>query len=241
MTEVVGAYKLCKSYVTGARKRQNVQVLAGIDLSVTDGEFVSIVGPSGSGKSTLLYCLAGLTNVTSGTVRLMGIELSTLNHEAVSKLRRAHAGFIFQSFCLIPSLNVADNVALPSRLAGKKIPSLAAEEVLARVSLVGRGRDRVQILSGGEQQRVAVARALVGSPEVIFADEPTGSLDTKSGTSVLSLLKEYNEQQGKTVILVTHDLSAAALANRAIVLRDGKIAAEELRPTAERLFELVGA
>lgn len=238
--DVVTACGLCKSFDIDARPRRSVRVLDDISLSVPAGEFVSIVGPSGSGKSTLLYCLAGLMDATSGTVSLMGNDLSTLRREAVAKLRRAHAGFVFQSFCLIPSLNVADNVALPSRLAGKKISAQVVEELLDQVGLGGRGLDRVQALSGGEQQRVAVARALAGTPDVIFADEPTGSLDSKSGANVLSLLKESNTRQGRTVVLVTHDLSAAALADRAIVIRDGKLAAEESRPTTERLFELVG-
>lgn len=240
MVSAVSARGLCKSYAINARKRKSVRVLDEIDLDMAKGEFVSIVGPSGSGKSTLLYCLAGLMEVTSGAVSVMGKELTSLRRDEVAKLRREHVGFVFQSFCLIPSLNVVDNVSLPSRLSGRKISKRCVEEALARVGLEGRGHDRIQTLSGGEQQRVAVARALASSPDVIFADEPTGSLDTRSGANVLRLLKDINETQGTTVVLVTHDLAAASLANRAIVIRDGRVGAEELQPTPESLLASMG-
>ena len=237
----VSAHGLCKSYKIGVRRnRRTVPVLRDIDMEIGQGEFVSIIGPSGSGKSTLLYCLSGLTKADSGDIKIAGNNLASLNKEALSRLRRRHVGFIFQSFCLIPSLNIFDNVSIQAQLSGIHPTHQYVEETLKHVGLSGRGSERVAALSGGEQQRVAIARALVADPDIIFADEPTGSLDAKSGSTILGLLSEYCSATSRTLLLVTHDLTAAALSDRAILIKDGRINAEKTHPTAKALFEFMG-
>ena len=226
----VSAHGLCKSYKIGVRRnRRTVPVLRDIDMEIEQGEFVSIIGPSGSGKSTLLYCLSGLTKADSGDIKIAGNNLASLNKEALSRLRRRHVGFIFQSFCLIPSLNIFDNVSIQAQLSGIHPTHQYVEETLKHVGLSGRG-----------SERVAIARALVADPDIIFADEPTGSLDAKSGSTILDLLSEYCSATSRTLLLVTHDLTAAALSDRAILIKDGRINAEKTHPTAKALFELMG-
>jgi putative ABC transport system ATP-binding protein len=190
------------------------------------------MGPSGSGKSTLLQCAAGLDRPDSGKVSIGGTELSGLGENAVTRLRRDRVGFVFQSFNLMPSLTAAQNVELPLRLAGRKVDQEAILAGLATVGLADRARHRPSELSGGQQQRVAIARALVTGPQVLFADEPTGALDTKTSRDVLDLLRGLVTEQQQTVIMVTHDPMAAASADRVIFLADGRIADTVECPTA---------
>lgn len=233
-------------FVTGLRKgfssarMPETEVLHGIDLAVARGEMVSIVGPSGSGKSTLLACLAGLEPPSAGTVTLAGHDLGRLSPSRLARLRRDRVGFVFQSYNLIPALTAGENVLLPARLRGQKVTADDARRALADVGLEGKGAAFPANLSGGQQQRVAVARAVFATPDVVFADEPTGALDAKAGETVLRLLRAATGA-GSAVVLVTHDLDAAALADRAVVLRDGVVHHELVRPTASALFDIVSA
>lgn len=213
-------------------------VLRGISLEIHPGEMVSIVGPSGSGKSTLLYCLSGLEPYDSGTVRLAGRDLGELSRGGLAALRREHVGFVFQSYNLIPSLTARENIALPARLARRGASRANIDQALAEVGLTGRGRHRPGQLSGGQQQRVAIARVLATRPDIVFADEPTGSLDTSTGSDVLRLLRA-SAGEGRSVVVVTHDLEAAALADRVLVLRDGLIHSELRHPRPEQVLEAI--
>ena len=195
------------------------------------------MGPSGSGKSTLLQSAAGLDRPTSGRVRLGEHELGELDEKALARLRREHIGFVFQSFNLLGALTAEQNVALPARLAGRRLPRSVVRDALERVGLGERGRHRPAQLSGGQQQRVAIARALVGKPDVVFADEPTGALDTRSGRAVLALLRATVDEGGRTLVMVTHDPSAAAWADRVVFMADGRLAGELPAPTAEAVAE----
>ena len=235
---LITASSLTKSFPARSRKEPAVPVLRGICLAIMPGEMVSIVGPSGSGKSTLLYCLSGLESPTSGTVTLVGQDLSALRRSELASLRRAHVGFVFQQFNLVPSLSARENVALPVRLARRPLDAAAVSAALDSVGLADHGRKRPGELSGGQQQRVAVARVLAQRPDIVFADEPTGSLDTVSGAEVLSLLRSA-AKAGSTVVLVTHDLEAAALADRVLVMRDGTIHAELSSPTPDAVLNAV--
>jgi putative ABC transport system ATP-binding protein len=201
------------------------------------GTFTAIMGPSGSGKSTLLQLAAGLDRPTQGRIRLDDQELSGLNERALARLRRERIGFVFQSFNLLGALTAEQNVALPARLAGRRLPRSAVRDVLRRVGLGDRGGHRPAQLSGGQQQRVALARALVAAPSVIFADEPTGALDTRAGRAVLALLRETIDESGGTLVMVTHDPSAAAWADRVVFVADGRLAGELRAPTAEQVAE----
>jgi putative ABC transport system ATP-binding protein len=214
-----------------------VSALDGVTLSLERGSFTAIMGPSGSGKSTLLQSAAGLDRPTSGRVRLGEHELTKLGERALAGLRRERIGFVFQSFNLLGALTAEQNVSLPSRLAGKRLPRSTVREVLERVGLGERARHRPAQLSGGQQQRVAIARALVGEPDVIFADEPTGALDSRSGRSVLELLRRTIDEGGRTLVMVTHDPSAAAWADRVVFMADGRLAGELHAPTAEQVAE----
>jgi putative ABC transport system ATP-binding protein len=214
-----------------------VNALDGVTLSLRRGTFTAIMGPSGSGKSTLLQSAAGLDRPTSGRVRLGEHELTELGERALAGLRRERIGFVFQSFNLLGALTAEQNVSLPSRLAGKRLPRSAVRDVLERVGLGERARHRPAQLSGGQQQRVAIARALVGEPDVIFADEPTGALDSRSGRSVLELLRRTIDEGGRTLVMVTHDPSAAAWADRVVFMADGRLAGELTAPTAEQVAE----
>ena len=210
-----------------------VTALDRVTLAFPAGSFTAVMGPSGSGKSTLLQCAAGLDRPDAGEVSINGTRLGGLGETALTVLRREQIGFIFQSFNLMPSLTAAQNVELPLRLAGRRPEPEAIEAALSAVGLADRARHRPSELSGGQQQRVAIARALVTGPRVLFADEPTGALDTGTSREVLRLLRTLVAEQGQTIIMVTHDPVAAAGADRVVFLADGRIAGTLDRPTAE--------
>lgn len=201
------------------------KVLKGVSLQVMKGEFVSIMGPSGSGKSTLLYILGGLDAPTGGSVRLGGTDISHLEDEKMSRMRRQNIGFVFQFYNLIPNLNVEENIMLPLLLDGKKMRNYRKQlnQILEIVGLSDRRGHTPRELSGGQQQRVAIARALFGSPEILFADEPTGNLDSKTGAEIMHLLRDINRESGQTIIMVTHSPEAAKSSSRVITVRDGVI------------------
>lgn len=199
------------------------EVLKDVSLRVMPGEFVSIMGPSGSGKSTLLYILGGLDTPTGGRVLLNGTDISSFGDEKMSVLRRRNIGFVFQFYNLIPNLNVEENIMLPLLLDGQKMERCTdrLDQILEMVGLSDRRRHTPRELSGGQQQRVAIARALIGNPGILFADEPTGNLDTKAGADIMSLLREINRSTGQTIIMVTHSPEAAKSSSRIITVRDG--------------------
>lgn len=201
------------------------KVLKDISLQVMQGEFVTIMGPSGSGKSTLLYILGGLDTPTSGHVLLNGTDISRFGDEKMSRIRRQKIGFVFQFYNLIPNLNVEENIMLPLLLDGKKMGGYRKqlEQILEIVGLSDRRRHTPRELSGGQQQRVAIARALIGNPEILFADEPTGNLDSKTGAEIMALLREINRTNGQTIIMVTHSPEAAQSSSRVIHVQDGVI------------------
>ena len=201
------------------------EVLRDVSLQVMPGEFISIMGPSGSGKSTLLYILGGLDTPTGGRVLLNGTDISSFGDQKMSSLRRRNIGFVFQFYNLIPNLNVEENIMLPLLLDGQKMERCKdrLDRILEMVGLSDRRRHTPRELSGGQQQRVAIARALIGNPGILFADEPTGNLDTKAGTDIMSLLREINRSTGQTIIMVTHSPEAAKSSSRIITVRDGRI------------------
>ncbi|MBV9001972.1 MAG: ABC transporter ATP-binding protein, partial [Solirubrobacterales bacterium] len=201
----------------------SVRALDEVSLTFEPGTFTAIMGPSGSGKTTFLQCAAGLDRPDSGTVRIGGTDLAGLRERGLARLRRHSVGFVFQSFNLMPSMTAAQNVILPLRLAGEHPRRQVARDALARVGLADRARHRPAQLSGGQQQRVAIARALVTEPEVIFADEPTGALDRGTAREVLDMLRRATDDDGRTLIMVTHDPVAAACADRVVFLADGRI------------------
>ncbi|ADB53021.1 ABC transporter ATP-binding protein [Conexibacter woesei] len=228
-----GAVRLLE--VTKRHGRGSAAVTALDDLTVdfAAGSFTAIMGPSGSGKSTLLQCAAGLDLPDTGDVRLDGVELTRLGEAGRARLRRERVGFVFQAFNLLPALTAEQNVALPLRLAGRRVPRAALRGALAAVGLEDRARHRPSELSGGQQQRVAIARALLHRPAVLFADEPTGALDTTSARRMLGTLRGLTDRDGQTVVMVTHDPIAAAHADRVLFLADGRIVGAMERPTAE--------
>jgi putative ABC transport system ATP-binding protein len=229
-----GLDSVTKIYGSGARA---VTALDRVTVAFAAREFTAIMGPSGSGKTTLLQVAAGIDRPTSGQVRIGDAELSRLSERRLTVLRRRRVGFVFQSFNLMGSLTAEQNVALPLRLDGRRPKTRMVREALAQVGLADRARHRPAELSGGQQQRVAIARALVSRPEVIFADEPTGALDRRSGRAVLDLLREAVDDFGQSLVMVTHDPVAAARADRVIFLADGRLAGELGRPTVEQLAE----
>jgi putative ABC transport system ATP-binding protein len=212
-----------------------VTALDGITRDFTAGTFTAIMGPSGSGKSTLLQCAAGLDRPTSGLVTVDGVSLNDLNESELTLFRRERIGFVFQAFNLLPSLTAEENVTLPLRLAGRRPASAQARAALVTVGLGDQAGRRPSELSGGQQQRVAIARALITAPAIVFADEPTGALDSGSGREVLRLLRSLVDDHHQTIIMVTHDPVAAARADRVVFVSDGRVAAEESRPTPERI------
>ncbi len=214
-----------------------VVALDGISIRLSRGSFTAIMGPSGSGKSTFLHIAAGLERPTSGGVALGDTDLARLNERRRTILRRERIGFVFQAFNLMPSLTVTQNIGLPLRLDGRRARRSQVHEVAARVGLEKRMRHRPSQLSGGQQQRVAIARALVTRPDVVFADEPTGALDTQTGRGVLALLREVVDGDGHTVVMVTHDPVAAAHADRVVLLADGRLAGMLEAPTVDRVAE----
>jgi putative ABC transport system ATP-binding protein len=203
-----------------------VEALRGVDLTVRSGELVAVMGPSGSGKSTLMHILAGLDKPTTGSVAIDGTEITDLNDKKLTHLRREHIGFVFQFFNLLPMLNAEENVVLPLSIAGTKADKEWLEELLGRTGLADRRTHRPSELSGGQQQRVAIARALVTRPTIVFADEPTGNLDSKTGGEILDLVRSMVDGYGQTTVMVTHEARAAAIADRILFLADGLIVRE---------------
>jgi len=214
-----------------------VRALDAVSLELADGRFTAIMGPSGSGKSTLMHCLAGLDDLTSGQVFVGDVELGSLSDRELTLLRRERLGFVFQSFNLVPTLSAAENIALPALLAGTRTDEEWVDSVIDAVGLRDRLAHRPAELSGGEQQRVAVARALGMRPDIIYADEPTGNLDSRSGAELLAFLRRAVRQLGQTVVMVTHDPSAAARADTVVFLADGRIVDELAEPSSEAIFD----
>jgi len=226
VTTILETRGLTKTYGQG---RQAVEVLRGVDVSVAEGEFVAVMGPSGSGKTTFMQLVGGLDRPTGGSVRLGGEPIETFSDARLSAFRRRKLGFVFQFFHLLPTLSAEENVCLPLLLDGASFASVAprAQQLLERVGLGERRHHRPDQLSGGETQRVAIARALIADPVLILADEPTGNLDSKAGTLILELFRATVKERGQTVVMVTHDPRAAALADRVIRLRDGVVERDE--------------
>ncbi|HSV41124.1 MAG TPA: ABC transporter ATP-binding protein [Nocardioidaceae bacterium] len=222
-----------KVYGTGGAE---VHALDGVTLELYAGEFTAVMGPSGSGKSTLMHCCAALDTATRGQVYLGDVELSTLNDKALTRLRRDAIGFVFQSFNLVPTLTAEENILLPLSIAGRRPDQAWYDTVIDTVGLRDRLKHRPKELSGGQQQRVAVARALASRPSVVFADEPTGNLDSKSGAEVLSLLRRSVDDFQQTIVMVTHDPVAAAVTDRVVFLADGKVVDEMRSPTRESVL-----
>jgi putative ABC transport system ATP-binding protein len=222
---IVSARNLARRYGSGDTA---VDALRGVSL---DGELVAVMGPSGSGKSTLMHLLAGLDQPTEGTVEIAGHDITTMSDTELTKLRRAHIGFVFQFFNLLPMLTAEENVTLPLRIAGKKVDAAWLGRVLDQVGLADRRAHRPSELSGGQQQRVAIARALLSKPSVLFADEPTGNLDSTTSAEILEVLRAAVEDYGQTTIMVTHDAKAAAIADRILFLADGQVV-RELGPSS---------
>ncbi len=230
------ARELTKVYGVGETA---VHALRGVSVDFPVAEFTAIMGPSGSGKSTLMHCLAGLDTPSSGIVRLGDTELTGLGDKAMTELRRDRIGFVFQSFNLVPTLTARENITLPCDIAGRDVDVPWMEAVVARLGLSERLDHRPSELSGGQQQRVACARALVGRPAIIFGDEPTGNLDSRSSGEVMSILRAATDEFGQTVVIVTHDPRAASYADRVVFLADGQIVNELRNPDADGVFEVM--
>ncbi|MEO8106690.1 MAG: ABC transporter ATP-binding protein [Actinomycetes bacterium] len=228
---VVGAVK-----VHGSGDSQ-VRALDHVSVSFGQGRFTAIMGPSGSGKSTLMHCVAGLDDVDEGTIQIGDTDLAALNDRQLTQLRRDRVGFIFQAFNLVPTLTARENIELPARLAGRRVEPSWFDHVIATVGLGDRLSHRPAELSGGQQQRVAVARALAARPDIIFADEPTGNLDSHSGAEILSFMRVAVKEFGQTIVMVTHDPVAASYADRALFLADGRIVDEIDAPTADTVLD----
>ena len=217
-----------------------VDALRGVSLEVPVGQYTAVMGPSGSGKSTLMHLLAGLDRPTDGTVHVGGYDITTMADSALTKLRRRHVGFVFQAFNLLPTLSAEENIVLPMRIAGEKVDAAELETLLKRVGLDDRRDHKPSELSGGQQQRVAIARALISKPTVLFADEPTGNLDSRSGAEVLTLLREAVDADGQTILMVTHDPRAAAQADRVLFLADGQIVRDLVSPNEDEILHAMG-
>src|SRR5436190_5698040 len=231
------AARAVDAYKIYGKDQTEVRALDGVTVDFAAGEFTAIMGPSGSGKSTLLHCVAGLDNLTSGQAYIGDAELSTLNDHRLTLLRRDHVGFVFQSYNLVPTLTALETITLPLMLAGRKGDQEWIDKVVATMKIGDRLQHRPQEMSGGQQQRVAVARALAGRPEIIFADEPTGNLDSRAGAEVLTFMRRAVDEMGQTIVMVTHDPIAASYADRIVFLADGRIVDEMHQPTAERVLE----
>jgi putative ABC transport system ATP-binding protein len=216
-----------------------VNALRGVSVEIAPGRLTAVMGPSGSGKSTLMHILAGLDKPTSGSVRIAGTEITTLGDNDLTRLRRKHIGFIFQFFNLLPMLTARDNVLLPMTIAGEKPDDAYFDELIARVGLHDRLPHRPAELSGGQQQRVAIARALVSRPTVIFADEPTGNLDSRTSGEILDLMRGSVDEYGQTTVMVTHDARAAAMADRVLFLADGEIVKETGRTNQREILQII--
>jgi putative ABC transport system ATP-binding protein len=231
---VVAARDLTRRYGEGDTA---VDALRGVSLDIAPGRLTAVMGPSGSGKSTLMHILAGLDKPTSGTVEIAGEEITKLNDTQLTKLRREHIGFVFQFFNLLPMLNAEENIVLPISLAGEKADKGWLGQLLNDVGLADRRSHRPSELSGGQQQRVAIARGLVSKPTVLFADEPTGNLDSATSAEILDLMRRSVEQLGQTTVMVTHDARAATIADRILFLADGRIVRELGRSSQEEVLE----
>ena len=229
-----GAIDASKVYGLGDSQ---VRALDGITISFQQGRFTAVMGPSGSGKSTLMHCLAGLDTLTSGAVYIGDTYLAKLDDKELTELRRSDVGFIFQAYNLIPTLTAEENITLPLLLGGSKGDPAWIDEVVTTVGLKDRLRHRPSELSGGQQQRVAVARALAARPKIIFADEPTGNLDSRASGEILAFMRRAVTDYGQTIVLVTHDPTAASYADRVVFLADGRIVDEMAEPTAERVLD----
>jgi putative ABC transport system ATP-binding protein len=223
-----------KIYGSGATE---VRALDDVSIDIDDAQFTAIMGPSGSGKSTLMHCIAGLDRLTSGSVWLGDTDISSLNERQLTRLRRDRIGFVFQAFNLVPTLTATENISLPELLAGTKPDGPWFDDVIDRIGLRDRLTHRPSELSGGQQQRVAVARALVAKPRIVLADEPTGNLDSRSGVEVLLLLRHAVDELHQTVVMVTHDASAAAHSDRVVFLADGKVVAELRNPGTAQILD----
>jgi putative ABC transport system ATP-binding protein len=234
----VAARAVAVSKVYG-RGEAEVRALDGIDVEFDAGRFTAIMGPSGSGKSTLMHVLAGLDTLTSGKVFVGEIDVSRLNDRQLTQLRRDHIGFIFQAFNLVPTLTALENITLPSALAGRKPDKAWLDHVINTVGLTKRLKHRPSELSGGQQQRVAVARALASRPQIIFADEPTGNLDSHTGAEILSFMRTAVREFGQTIVMVTHDPVAASYSDRAVFLADGRIVDALDNPTSNAVFDRI--
>jgi putative ABC transport system ATP-binding protein len=233
----VEAVDLARRYGEGENA---VDALRGVSLQVPAGQYTAVMGPSGSGKSTLMHILAGLDRPTDGSVSIGGREISAMSDKALTKLRRDNVGFIFQAFNLLPTLTAEENILLPSRIAGRKVDDDVLDALVERVGLSERRDHKPSELSGGQQQRVAVARALVSRPTILFADEPTGNLDSRSGAEILGLLRETVDQDGQTILMVTHDPRAAAQADRVLFLADGQIVRDLTSPSEDEILGAIG-
>jgi putative ABC transport system ATP-binding protein len=233
-TAAAAAVRATKVYGHGEAA---VVALDEVSVELRAGRFTAVMGPSGSGKSTLLHCLAGLDRLSSGTVLVDGVDLGSLSDKALTLLRRERIGFVFQGFNLVPTLSARENIALPLTLGGRRPDPAWLGEVVGTVGLGDRLGHRPSELSGGQQQRVAVARALVTRPALVFADEPTGNLDTRAGNEILGFLRRAVDELGQTVVVVTHDPVAAGYADRALFLADGRIVDTVDEPTAERVLD----
>jgi putative ABC transport system ATP-binding protein len=233
-TVAASALEATKRYGSGDTA---VTALDAVSVDFYAGEFTAIMGPSGSGKSTLMHTVAGLDSVTGGSVRIGDVDLTTLNDKRLTLLRREKIGFIFQAFNLVPTLTAIENIVLPSALAGGKPDPIWLDLVVSTVGLGDRLEHRPSELSGGQQQRVAVARALASSPEIIFGDEPTGNLDSRSGSEILAFMRQAVRELGQTIVMVTHDPVAASYADRVLFLADGRIVDEMSDPTPDRVLD----
>jgi len=214
-----------------------VRALDGVTAEFPKGAFTAIMGPSGSGKSTLLHCMAGLDKLTTGQAFIGDVDLGTLNEKKLTLLRREKVGFIFQAYNLVPTLTAGENITLPLDIAGEKPDEAWIDTIVGTVDLKQRLSHRPAELSGGQQQRVAAARALASRPEIVFADEPTGNLDSKAGNELLEFLRKATGEYGQTIVMVTHDPAAAAFSDRVLFLADGKIASEMADPTADTVLD----
>ncbi len=237
LTSTVAAARMTDGTKIYGSGDTEVRALNGVTVNFERGRFTAIMGPSGSGKSTLMHCVAGLDDLTSGTVHIGDVELSSLSDRDLTLLRRDKVGFVFQAYNLLPTLTAVENTTLPLDLAGRKPDTAWMDQVVESVGIADRLSHRPDELSGGQQQRVAVARALVSQPEIVFADEPTGNLDSKTGEEVLDFLRTAVEELNQTMVMVTHDAGAAARAHRVLFLADGRIVDEMVEPTADRILD----
>jgi putative ABC transport system ATP-binding protein len=228
------AIDLRKTYGSG---QTAVQALAGVNVTFGHGQFTAVMGPSGSGKSTLMHCMAGLDQPTSGQAFIGGLEVGSLDDAGLTELRRDHVGFVFQSFNLVPMLTAAENITLPADLAGKKVDRQWFDYLVAQLGIGDRLSHRPNELSGGQQQRVACARALINKPDLVFADEPTGNLDSKASAEMLGFLRKSVNELGQSIVMVTHDPTSASYADRVLFLADGKLVGELDSPTASSVLE----